>query len=158
VSYVHELPPRNVKRAAAARLAARTPDVMVGLVVAGVAGTAAFGAQWLSNSHIVEISNVFVLPTFLLGAALFAYAMAMVLEADRRRLPWLVRASAMMAGLLATGARASLILLAAPIAIILGARRHFARRSIRFAIVIPAASLLVVLGVQSLIRFTRRGS
>jgi O-antigen ligase len=63
-------------------------------------------------------------------------------------------ASAILAGLIATGTRSSLILLAVPIAIILGARRHFARRSIRFAIVIPAASLLVLLGVQFLIRFT----
>jgi hypothetical protein len=63
-------------------------------------------------------------------------------------------ASAILAGLIATGTRSSLILLAVPIGIILGARHHFARRSIRFAIVIPAASLLVLLGVQFFIRFT----
>lgn len=124
------------------------------LVISGVAGTAAFAAQWLSSRHIVSISNVFGLPTFLLGAALFSYAMAIVLEGDRRRAGWFVLASAILTGLVATGTRSSVILLVAPIAIILGARRRFARRSIRFVLVIPAASLLVVLGVQSLIKFT----
>jgi hypothetical protein len=124
------------------------------LVVAGLAGSAAFAAHWLSSRGIVRISSGFGLPTFLLGAALFAYAVAVVLEGDRQRLRWLMLASAILAGLIATGTRSSLILLAVPIAIILGARRHFARRSIRFAIVIPAASLLVLLGVQFLIRFT----
>jgi O-antigen ligase len=37
---------------------------------------------------------------------------------------------------------------------VLGARRRFARRSIRFLVILPAASLLVALGVQSLIRLT----
>jgi O-antigen ligase len=124
------------------------------IVVAGLAGSAAFAAHWLSSRHIVSISSAFGLPTFLLGAALFAYAMAVVLEGDRQRLRWLMLASAILAGLIATGTRSSLILLAVPIAIILGARRHFARRSVRFAIVIPAASLLVLIGVQFLIRYT----
>jgi len=123
------------------------------LVFAGLLGTAAFAAQWLSNRKIVDTSN-FALPTFLLGAALFAYAMAIVLEGERQRLRWLVLASGILAGLLATGTRSSLILVAAPIAIIVGARRHFARRSIRFAIVIPAVALLVILGVQTLISVT----
>jgi O-antigen ligase len=124
------------------------------LVVAGLVGTAAFAAQWLSNRKIVETSDVFVLPTFLLGAALFAYAMAIVLEGERQRLRWLVLASGILAGLIATGTRSSLLLVATPLAIIVGARRHFARRSIRFAIVIPAVALLVLLGVQALISFT----
>jgi O-Antigen ligase len=124
------------------------------IVVAGLAGSAAFAAHWLSSRHIASIPNAFGLPTFLLGAALFAYAMAFVLEGDRQRLRWLMLASAILAGLIATGTRSSLILLAIPIAIILGARRHFARRSVRFAIVIPAAALLVLLGVQFLIRYT----
>jgi hypothetical protein len=124
------------------------------IVVAGLAGSAAFAAHWLSSRGIVKVSSAFGLPTFLLGAALFSYAMAVVLEGDRRRLHWLMLASAILAGLIATGTRSSLILLAVPIAIILGARRHFARRSIRFAIVIPAASLLVLIGVQFLIRYT----
>jgi O-antigen ligase len=124
------------------------------LVFAGLVGTAAFAAEWLANRKIADTSNVFALPTFFLGAALFAYAMAVVLEGERQRLRWLILASGVLAALIATGTRSSVILIAVPIAIILGARRHFARRSIRFAIVIPAAALLVLLGVQALISFT----
>ena len=124
------------------------------LVLAGLAGTAAFAVQWLSNRHIVSISTVFGLPTFLLGAALFSYAVAVVLEGDRKRLGWFLLASAILVGLIATGTRSSGILLAAPIAIIFGGRRRFVRRSIRLAIVIPAAAFIAFLGVQSLIRLT----
>ena len=124
------------------------------LVFAGIVGTLAFAAEWLSNRRIIELSYVFALPTFLLGAALFAYAMAVVLEEENRRLGWLVLASVILAALIATGTRATVILVAVPLAIIVGARRHVARRSIRFAIVIPAVALLVVLGVQALISFT----
>ena len=82
------------------------------------------------------------LPTFLLGAALFAYAMAVVLEGENRRLGWPARVRD-------PGrpdrdrTRSTLILVVVPLAIIVGARRHFARRSIRFAIMIPAVALLV---------------
>jgi O-antigen ligase len=123
------------------------------LLVAGLAGTIAFVAQWLSSRGIANVS-VFGLPTIMLGAALFAYAIAVVLEGDRQRLRWLVLASAILAGLLTTGTRSAVIVLAAPIAIVLGARRHFARRSVRLAIVLPAAVLLIALGVQSVLRTT----
>jgi O-antigen ligase len=124
------------------------------LVVAGILGAAAFAAHWLSSRGIVHISGGFGLPTFMLGAALFSYAMAVVLERDHARLRWLLLASAILAGLIATGTRASLLLLASPLAMIVGARRHIARRSIRLAIVIPAVAIFVALGVQSLIRYT----
>ena len=124
------------------------------LVIAGIAGAAAFAVHWLSSRGILHISGAFGLPTFMLGAALFSYAMAVVLEGDRGRLLWLLLASGILAGLVATGTRASLILLAAPLAIIVGSRRHIARRSIRLAIVIPAVLLFVFLGVQSLIKYT----
>jgi O-antigen ligase len=124
------------------------------LVFAGLVGTAAFAAQWLSNRHIVNISSVPALPTFFLGAALFATAMAIVLEGERRRLPWLLLASTILAALVATGTRSTFIFVAVPLAIIVGARRHFARRSIRFAIIVPAVAALVLVGVEALITFT----
>jgi hypothetical protein len=124
------------------------------LVAAGLAGCAAFAAHWLSRRGIVGIPSAFGLPTFLLGAALFSYAMAVVLEGERRRLRWLLLAAAVAAGFLTTGTRSSAVLLAAPIAIVLGSRRHFARRSIRLAVVLPAVALLVLVGVRSLVQAT----
>lgn len=121
-------------------------------VIAGLAGSAAFAARWLSERGIASISGVFGLPTLMLGAAVFAYAMAATLEGDRNRMRWLALAAAIFAGFLSTGTRSSVVLLAAPIAIVFGARRHFARRSVRLAIVLPVVVLLVVLGVQSLMR------
>jgi hypothetical protein len=90
------------------------------LMFAGIAATAAFAAQWLSNGNIVTISHVFALPSLLLGAALFIYAMAILLEGDRQRLRWLLLACGILAGLVATGTRSSLLLLVVPIATILG--------------------------------------
>jgi O-antigen ligase len=123
------------------------------LVLAGLLGTAAFAAQWLSNRHILNIS-AFGLPTFFLGGALFSYAMAVVLEGERHRIRWLLVAAVILAALLATGTRSSLILLAAPIAIAFGARRHFTRRWVRLAVVLPAAALLVLAGIVAVVDLT----
>ena len=124
------------------------------LVVAGTAGCAAFAAHWLSRRGIVDVPNAFGLPTFLLGAALFSYAMAVVLEGDRHRLRWLALASAVAAAFLSTGTRSTVVLAAAPLAIVVGSRRHFARRSIRLAVVLPAVAALVVIGYQSFVQAT----
>lgn len=118
------------------------------LVAAGAAGTAAYAAQWLALRGIVHIPGSFGLPTFLLGGALFAYAIAVVLEGDRNRLRWLVVASAVLAAFTVTGTRSSLVFLAAPVAILIGSRRHAARRFLRLAIALPIAALLVGLSIQ----------
>lgn len=122
------------------------------LVAAGIAGTAAYAAQWLSSRHILHVPGSFGLPTFLLGGALFAYAIAVVLEAERGRLRWLLVAAAVFAAYVVTGTRSSLVFLAAPVAILIGSRRHAARRFLRLAIAIPIAALLVGLSVHYFVR------
>jgi len=124
------------------------------LVVAGLAGSLAFAAQWLSRRGIVSISDVIGLPTFLLGAALFSYALAVVLEGERRRLAWLALAALILAGFASTGTRGAVVFLAAPVAIVLGTRQHQARRSVRLLVVLPAAVFLVALGILTVVRTT----
>jgi hypothetical protein len=121
------------------------------LLVAGALGALSFSAGWLSRRGLVEFTSV-GLATFLLGAALFAYAIAAALEGDRHRLRWLAVASLIVAGFLATATRSTAVLLAAPLAVVLASGAPATRRWARLAIVLPAATLLVAAGVQSFVR------
>jgi O-antigen ligase len=123
------------------------------LVAAGVVGVVFFGAQWLSNRGIANVSSAAVgLPTILLGGSLFAYAIAVVLEGRRGWLRWLVLASLVFIVLITTGTRSAAVLLAAPLAIVVGSRRRFTRRAVRLGVAIPLAALLIALGTQSLLK------
>jgi O-Antigen ligase len=124
------------------------------LVVAGLAGSLAFSAEWLSNRAIIDLSSVAGLPTMMLGAALFSYAMAVLLTADRGRTIWLAIAAAVFFSYAITGTRSSLFLLAAPVAILFGARRGLARRSGRLLLAVPVIALLVVAGALSFVERT----
>ena len=110
--------------------------------------------QWLSRRGIASFGDVIGLPTLLLGAALFSYAFAVVLEGERRRIAWLALASVIFAGFLSTGTRSSVVLLAAPLAIVLGTRERLGRRSVRLFIVLPAAAILIAAGFQTVVRAT----
>jgi O-antigen ligase len=90
----------------------------------------------------------------MLGAALFSYAIAIALTDERARVLWLAIAGAVLFGYLITGTRTSLVFLAAPLAILVGARRGFARRSGRLLLVIPLIALLIGLGTVSFVERT----
>jgi O-antigen ligase len=124
------------------------------LVAAGLAGTLAFTAEWMTRRGLVSIPDIIGLPTVLLGAALFSYAFAVVLEGNRRRLPWLALAAVVLAGYLSTGSRSTVLLLVAPLAIVLGTRERLGRRSLRLFVVVPAAILLVGLALHTVVRAT----
>jgi O-antigen ligase len=119
------------------------------LVVAGLVGSLAFSAEWLSRRSIVDASSVVGLPTVMLGAALFAYAMAVVLTSQRGRALWLVIATTVFFCYVITGTRSSLLLLAAPLAILFGTRRGMVRRSARLVVALPLVALLIGLGTLS---------
>lgn len=121
------------------------------IAFAGVAGGAAFALKWIGNRGFAHVTTI-GLPTFMLGAALFAFGAAVVLEGRRGWLRWLALSSLLLAMLISTGSRSAVALLAAPLAIILGTRERFAKRALRIAIVVPLAALLVVLGAQSVLR------
>jgi hypothetical protein len=74
--------------------------------IAGTVGTIAFAAQWLTNRGIANLKSVAIgLPTFLLGGAVFAYGIAIVLGGRRGRLRWLVLSGLIFALFLSTGTR-----------------------------------------------------
>jgi O-antigen ligase len=136
---------------AATSLPARTLRRLV--AIAGFLGAASFATRWISHRGIANLKSEAVgLPTFLLGAAVFAYGMAIVLEGHRGRLRWLVLTALILAMLVSTGTRSTAVLLAAPLAIVVGTRERFARRAVRLGIALPMAALLVFLGTQSLVQ------
>lgn len=123
------------------------------LLIAGIIGCAAFTAAWLSARGIASVPPV-GLPTLLLGAALFAYAVAMVLEGRRGNLVWALIASLVFAGLVSTGTRSAAVLLIAPVAVVIGSRQKRATRTYRLLVVVPAIALVVVFGVRSAVTAT----
>jgi hypothetical protein len=123
------------------------------IAAAGLIGATGFMTKWLVGREISSsISGEIVLSTFLLGAALFSVAMAMALDGERSRIVWLTLGAIVLAMMATTGTRSSLVYLAAPIVILIGTRRHLARRSLRLLVVVPIAGLLVGIGVYSLLR------
>jgi O-antigen ligase len=123
------------------------------IALVGLAGAAAYMVSWYGRRELAsDTPGEFGLPTFLLGGALFAFAMAMTLEGKRRRLPWLVLGCLVLAMLATSGTRSSAVLLAAPFAIVVATRRHLARRTFRLAVAVPIAALLVGLGGHALFK------
>jgi hypothetical protein len=124
------------------------------IILAGAAGTIAFTLRWLTLRGIVTVSSKFGLPTLLLAGALFALAIAAALEGRAKRFQWLLLASVVLTMLLTTGTRSAGVLLAAPLVIVFGARRHLARRVLRLAAIIPVVAVLIVFGVRGFVGAT----
>jgi hypothetical protein len=78
------------------------------------------------------------LASIIMPAALFSLAMSAALQADVRWTRWLILAGLILALLVTTGTRTTIVLLVAPLAIALGARRQLAARSVRLALLGPA--------------------
>ena len=117
------------------------------LVTAGTMAALLFAVGWLERRQIANLGlGSLGLASIIMPAALFSLAMSAALQADVRRPRWLVLAAAILALLVATGTRTTIVLLVAPLAIALGARRQLATRSVRLALLGPvmvAATLLV---------------
>jgi O-antigen ligase len=135
----------------------RTLRRMIALV--GLGGAGIFMIHLLHGRQIATVySGDAGLVTFLLTAALFSFAIAIVLDGEEGRLRWLALGSLVLAMLASTGTRSVATLLAAPFAIAIGTRRRMAQRSLRLAVTVPIAALLVVLGTQSLLKLTNADS
>lgn len=125
------------------------------LVVGGTLGALGFTARWLTNRAIADLSFIPVgLPTLLLASTVFAYGIAVLLHGNRQRLGWAVLTSLVFAMLLSTGTRTALVLLAAPLAIVVGSTYRLTQRSIRLVVAAPIIALLVFLGAEAVINVT----
>ena len=128
---------------------------LVGLLVAvGMLMALTFAITWLERRSIATFgAGRLGLASVFPPAALFAYCMAVALHERARRARWLLVAGLILALLVATGNRSTLVLLVAPVAIAFGARRYLATRTVRLAFLAPlavAATLvfaLVIVGV-----------
>ena len=125
------------------------------LVVGGTLGALGFTIRWLTNRQIADLSFVPVgLPTMLLGSVVFAYGISVLLHGDRRRVIWGVFTALVLAMLLSTGTRSTLVLLAAPLAIVVWTPRRRLQRSVRLAAALPFVALLVFAASQGVVRVT----
>ncbi len=123
------------------------------LLLAGLLGAFSFAATWMARRGIGTLGlEAIGLPTLLLGAALFAYAMSVIIQGGPRRGTWLAAGVLTFALLIASGTRTNVILLAAPFAIVLGARRELGRRSLRLAVALPVVIVLVAVATQSVLK------
>jgi O-antigen ligase len=119
----------------------------------GVETAIFFMARWYGRRDIAGdvTGGEFGLPSFCLAGALFAFAMAVTLDGNRGRAKWFVLGLGVFAMMVSTGTRLSAVLLAAPLAVVVGSRRRLARRSLRFAFALPIAVILVVIGARALL-------
>jgi O-antigen ligase len=125
------------------------------LLLGGTLGALGFTARWLTNRGIADLSSLSVgLPTLILASAVFAYGVGALLHGHRRRLAWAAFTAAIFAMLISTGTRTALILLAGPLAIVVGSRQRIAQRSIRLVVAVPLLAVLVFLGMQGIVRVT----
>jgi O-antigen ligase len=125
------------------------------LVVAGTIGALGFTARWLTNRGLADLDFIAVgLSTILLAGTVFAFGVSVLLHGDRRRLAWALLTSAVLAMLVTTGTRTSIVLLAAPLAIVFGTRQRLTQRSVRVLVGAPLLALLVFLGAQAVVRVT----
>jgi O-antigen ligase len=123
------------------------------LLGAGLLGALSFAVTWMERRGIGTLGlDVLGLPTILLGAALFAYAMSALIQGDKRRGLWLGAGVLTFALLISSGTRTSFILLAAPFAIAFGSTRQLGRRSLRLAIALPLVMVLVAVAAQSVLK------
>lgn len=124
------------------------------LVIAGTLGALGFTARWLTNRQIADLSFVPIgLPTLLLGATVFAVGMSVLVCGTQRRIAWGVLTGLVFAMLLATGTRTTLVLVAAPVAIVLASTERL-RTSLRLAAVLPLIAVFVVLATQGILHGT----
>jgi hypothetical protein len=129
----------------------RTLDLLI--AAAGLLGALSFAVVWLNQRGIAKLPLEFLgFPTVLLGGALFAYGISAVLQRRRIQIRWLVLPAVVFALLVATGTRSSFVLAAAPLAVVFGSTKRFARRSARLAVAVPILALTIFFGTQSVLR------
>ena len=125
------------------------------LVLGGTLGAIGFTVRWLDNRGIADLDFIPVgLPTLLLAATVFAYGIAVLLHGHQNRVGWAVLTSLVFAMLLSTGTRTALVLIAAPLAIVLGSSYRLTQRSLRLIVATPIVVLLVFLGAEAVLSVT----
>lgn len=125
------------------------------LVGAGALATLSFGTHWLQQRHIATLPlSRLALSSFLLPAALFAYASAAALHKERRRIAWLAVAAVVFALLIVTGTRSTLMLALVPVVAAIGARRYLSARFFRLVLLAPVALVVMVVAAYTVIRVT----
>ncbi len=129
------------------------------LVTSGLVATVAFATHWVEQRQIAELPlSQFALSSFLLPAALFAYATATALQVGQRRARWVLLAVLIFTLLILTGTRSTMILALAPIVAVIAARRQRSARFMRLAVVGPVVLVLMVASAYGVLMVTHASS
>lgn len=81
-------------------------------ILAGLLGSVSFAAEWLSRRNLIDMNiERFMLPSLLLPAAMFCYAVSAALLSRRNRALWTLLVTISGSLLLITGTRSALLLL-----------------------------------------------
>jgi hypothetical protein len=133
--------------------------LVVLLVAAGTLATLSYAITWVERRELADLPIAqLALPSFFLPAALFSYSISAALHKNQGRIYWLVTAASIFALLLSTGTRTTLVLLVAPLAVAIAARRYLAARLTRLFLLVPAALAISLLLAYSVIRLSDASS
>lgn len=143
--------------------AASSPGFVKGLLVATGGLTAiSFWIYWASRRDLPSPGSDFLLPSFYLPAALFAYATTVAIQEPRRTWPWTLLAFGVLSLIFLSGTRTTLIFLAAPVIVLLLAPRRrpvLARIAVAliafvvaWTVALPAAGLATQQATEQLTR------
>ena len=123
------------------------PTTVTLIVLVGGLATLSYAVVWVQRRAMADIPiDRLLLPSFMLAAAFFAFAVAQSVSDERRRYWWAALASVAIALLLLAGTRTTLAILIVPVAIIGVAWLTDPRLSLRTRIV-PAILPLITAGV-----------
>lgn len=114
------------------------------IVAVGLVASAAFAVEFAGRRGIVDLPFAsLALPSTLLAALAFAVSCAAILSRRPHRILWAAVATALLTLMLITGTRSTLVLLAAPVAMVFtqGGRARRALRLLGATIVVSAAVL-----------------
>jgi hypothetical protein len=131
--------------------ASPTPERM--FVLYGFLASVGFFTNWVTKRGFAELGfEGLFFSTFAVPAAIFSFAVAGALSGPRHRTMWALLATAVLALVLLTGTRSSLILLAAPATVVLGQGGGLVRqipRIVAYGIMIVAAGSVLYLLLPS---------
>jgi hypothetical protein len=119
------------------------------LVITGLIASGSFAIEWIGRRGLatLPISRI-AFPSFLLAAAVFAFASSASLHARRKRGWWLLLACVVFVMLILTATRSTITILAAPIYAVIVAREFRAAALARVAVLLPLVCVIVLASSQ----------
>jgi hypothetical protein len=137
------------------RSSASRKSLTIMFVVAGILAAMSFAVEWLDRRHLADVPlNRVVLPSFLLPAAMFSYAVSEALHGKSNRIGWALLGAFIISLSFVTGTRSTFVVLMVLPVIAFAGKKSLLRASLRLVLFGGVAILLVLLFTQSVARLT----